>query len=112
MERGRLVCRGLSPGNSYEATLAIDENDNAKVTLDWTAWLNGDTIASVTNTLSGGLSLTAETTATPNHTFKVSGTSPGLIEHRMTTTTSTETKELRIWVSVGGVGLPRDYGHC
>jgi hypothetical protein len=112
MERGRLVCRGLAYGNAYEASLAIDENDNAKVTLDWTAWLDGDTIASVSNTVTGGVSLTAETTSSPTHTFKVSGSSPGLIEHRMTTTTSAETKELRILVAVGGAQLHDDYGHC
>lgn len=110
MESGRLVCRGLSNRKAFEASLPIDENDTVKLTIDWTGWLNGDTIASVANTVTGSIALSGAATATPQHTVKVSGSGSGLIEHRMTTTTSAETKEIRIWVPVNGVQISDDYG--
>lgn len=109
MERGKLVCRGLTQTAAYNASLALSEGDVSKVTMDWSEWLDGDTIASVDNTVTGQVEITSAATATPEHSFKVSGTGPGLIEHRITTTTGAETKTLRIWVGIAGNFLCDDY---
>jgi hypothetical protein len=103
MERGRLVCRGLSHGPAYAASLTIDDTDTIKITIDWSNWLGTDTIASVTNSACGGASLSGEATTSPTHSFKLQASSSGTIEHKMTTTASGETKTLRIHVHVRGV---------
>ena len=101
-EQGRLVTRGLTALSSYHARLPLDCDDTVTVTVDWTAWLGGDTISSVTNEPTS-CAVANESNTTKRATFNVSS-APGFIEHRITTANG-QTKELLI--EVGSAGMVR-----
>lgn len=107
LEDNRFVTRGVQQ-RSRDLILEVDEDETLKVTFDWSSWLGSDTIASVTNEVSGP-TLSGASNTTTQASFKVSG-GPGLIEHRITTTTGGETKEVRLWVSSPLANASDDYG--
>lgn len=97
-EQGKLVLRGLTP---YEggARITLDFDDRLDLTVDWSDWLGGDTIASVTNEdNSAAVDQASNTTTTA--TLWVKGYT-GRIEHRITTAGG-RTKELSIYVVSSG----------
>ncbi len=85
--------------------LELDEDETLKMDIDWTDWLDGDTIASQSNEADGPTVSAA--LATPVATLTISGDG-GTIQHRVTTTTGGETKELFIHVNQNETGF--DYG--
>ena len=108
MEQGKLILRGVKPrGRAVVANQ--DENETLAYTVNWSDWLGGDTIASVTNTVSG-LTVSAASNTTTTATFKLSGNRSGWLEHRITTTTGANTKELLILLEIDGYPIRDDYG--
>jgi len=93
-EQGRMVLRGLTP---YEGgvRLDMDHDEVLDVTIDWSGWLNTDTIASVTNEQNAA-SFTAESNTSTTATLTLRGYA-GTVEHRITTAAGL-VKELTIHV--------------
>ncbi len=95
LTQGRLVSRGCQTiGNKIY--LDLDSDETVKVEIDWTGFLEGDTIASQTNEANGPT--VTSVLATPLVTLTLSG-GGGTVEHRITTNTGAETKELFIIVN-------------
>lgn len=104
LENDRVAARGASrQGNGV--FLAIDPDETIPVNVDWTSWLAADTIASVSN-LASGVTISGASNTTTAASFKLSGSTAGYVEHRVTTTAGA-VKELIIWVN--GPAWPRDY---
>jgi hypothetical protein len=106
LENGRLVARGLSL-ISTGAALMLDEDETLSVTIDWSGWLDTDTISSVTNEVES-VSVSSESNTTTQASFSVSG-SPGIIQHRITTAAG-NIKELKLCINSPYVTTSSDYG--
>jgi hypothetical protein len=108
LEQGKTVLRGVKPRGN--AVVAIqDRNESLDYTVDWSGWLGTDTIASVSNTVSG-VSVSGASNTTTTATFTLSGTSTGWLEHRITTTAG-RVKELLVFLEVDGAPITSDYGY-
>lgn len=107
LQQAKTVLRGLKPrGNAIVAMQ--DENETLDYSVNWTTWLGTDTIASVTNTVTG-LSISNASNTTTTATFRLSGSISGWLEHRITTAGG-RTKELLILLEVSGFPITSDYG--
>lgn len=107
LEQGKLVLRGLKRSGS-NAILFLDSDETLNITFDWSAWLDDDTIASVTNNVTG-VSVSNESNTTTAATMNVSANYSGFLEHRITTDGGL-TKEMKVFVSVDGYAISDDYG--
>lgn len=107
LEQDKLILRGLK-ARGRAAVIAIDDNDLVDLTINWSTWLGSDTISSVSNTVTRA-SLSGASNTTTTATFKISSTSSGWVEHRITTAGGL-TKELLILVEVSGTPILDDYG--
>ena len=108
LEQAKLITRNCEKWRGA-VLLKKDPDETIDLEVDWTAWLDGDTIDQTNYELSGGVAV-SQALASPLVTLTISG-DPGVIYHRITTTTSAETKELKIAVEdPSGVSLiARDY---
>jgi hypothetical protein len=107
LEQAKTVLRGLKPrGNAIVALQ--DENETLDYSVNWATWLGTDTIASVTNTVTG-LTISNASNTTTTATFRLSGSISGWLEHRITTAGG-RTKELLILLEVSGFPITDDYG--
>lgn len=104
LENDRVSVRGASR-QLRGVVIDIDADETIPVTIDWTSWLAGDTISSVSN-LASGVTVSGASNTTTAASFKLSGSSAGYVEHRVTTTAGA-IKELIIWVN--GPAWPMDY---
>jgi hypothetical protein len=107
LEQGKLILRGCKPrGRAIVANQ--DSNETLAYTVNWSAWLGTDTIASVTNE-STCLTLSGASNTTTTATFKLSGSRSGWLEHRITTAGGL-TKELLVLLEIDGYPIRDDYG--
>jgi hypothetical protein len=107
LEQGKSILRGVKPrGNAVVAH--HDRNESLDYTVDWSGWLGSDTIASVTNSVTG-VSVSGASNTTTTATFTLSGTSSGWLEHRITTAAG-RVKELMVMLEVDGAPISDDYG--
>jgi hypothetical protein len=107
LEQAKLVLRGVKPrGRAVVANQ--DENETLTYTVNWSAWLGSDTIASVSN-VATGLTISGASNTTTTATFKLSGSRSGWLEHRITTAAGL-TKELLVLLEIDGYPIRDDYG--
>ena len=107
MQQGKQILRGLKPrGNA--AVLNLASGDSLDIRIDWSAWLGSDTIASVSNDVTGVQISSASNTPTTATLF-LSGQNSGWLEHRITTTAG-RIKQQMIFVEIGGFPVSDDYG--
>lgn len=107
LEQDKQILRGLKPRGKH-AVLSLDDNETLNITFNWSDWLGSDTIASVTNAAIGA-TISGASNTTTTATFKVSATSSGWIEHRITTVGGL-VKEKLIFVEVNSAPVNPDYG--
>ncbi|MCJ8334628.1 MAG: hypothetical protein MJH10_10345 [Epibacterium sp.] len=111
LEGGRFLTRGCNDMGSH-VLLRVDPDEVLVFTVDWTPWLGGNTIQSVSNQAEG-------VTITSNYsgsivTLKISG-SPGFIQHRISDSAG-QTKEVRLEVrtpegqTFGAYGFTSSHG--
>lgn len=104
LEQGKLITRGCEADGAV-VLIELDDDTSLDYTFDWSGWLGSDTIASTDNEATGP-TVTEKSATTTQVVLTISGNG-GLIEHRITTTTSGETQELRILVN----SPPRQRGY-
>lgn len=99
LQQGKLVSKGLAK-RGQKPVLYLDEDETLTLTIDWSAWLDSDTIVSVINETSG-VSVTGESNTTTEVSFTVSASaySGGYIQSRITTAAG-QTKEVTLLVEV------------
>jgi hypothetical protein len=107
LENGRLITRGIFR-RGRGAEILLDREEALPVTLDWSGWLDTDTIASVTNDTSGA-SVSSESNTTTTNAFTISGASTGYVDSRITTAAGS-IKELRVYVRNYDGSREKDYG--
>lgn len=83
LDNNRIAVRGASR-RDFGVGLTVDYDERVPVTVDWSAWLGSDTIASVTNEAVGS-GVTAASNTTKTASFSITRPNYGLIEHRITT---------------------------
>lgn len=107
LENNRFITRGIHRrGRAGE--ILLDRNEALPVSLDWSGWLDSDTIASVTNEASGA-SVSSESNTTTTNTFTVAGSSTGYVDSRITTAAGS-VKEFRLYVRNYDGYREKDYG--
>ncbi|MBL4940363.1 MAG: hypothetical protein JKY81_01720 [Colwellia sp.] len=106
LENNRMITRGIGQKNTG-AILELDIDETLPVSIDWSDWLGTDTISSVENDATSVTVSNASNTTT-TAAFSVSS-SPGVIEHRITTAAGS-IKELRVYVDTPGFSVTDDYG--
>lgn len=107
LQQGKQIRRGVKPrGKAVVANQ--DSNETLPYTIDWSGWLGADTIASVTNVVTG-LTISGASNTTTTATFSLSGSRSGWLEHRITTAAGS-VKELLVLLEVDGFPVADDYG--
>ena len=107
LENGRTITRGIGK-KTAGSVIELDNDETLPVSIDWSDWLDGDTISSVTNDPTG-VTVSGESNTTTTAAFSLSGNA-GLVEHRITTAAGT-IKEHRLYVDAVGYPLSNDYGY-
>tara|TARA_R100000951_G_scaffold19244_3_gene16026 strand:- start:12925 stop:13308 length:384 start_codon:yes stop_codon:yes gene_type:complete len=107
LENGRTITRGIGK-KTAGSVIELDNEETLPVSIDWSDWLDGDTISSVTNDPTG-VTVSGESNTTTTAAFSLSGNA-GLVEHRITTAAGT-IKEHRLYVDAVGYPLSNDYGY-
>jgi len=107
-EQAKLILRGVKPRGAA-VVAQQDRNEALNYTVDWSSWLGSDTISSVENATTG-ISLANASNTTTTATFRLSGTTTGWLEHRITTAAG-NTKELMVFLEIDGAPIVSDYGY-
>lgn len=105
LEQGRLITRGVQQHDG-QVVMDLHDDEQRLITIDWSAWLGSDAIASKA-TETHGPTVTDSSPSNTQTTLLISG-SPGCIQHRITTASSGETVELFFMVR-GQAYRDRDY---
>lgn len=82
LENGRTVVRGLSLRRAGPL-IEINDDEALTVTVDWSGWLQGNTISSVANSPQS-VTVTNAANTTTQASFDITATSSGWVEHLMT----------------------------
>lgn len=105
----RMATRGVSR-EGRGVSVDIDDDETTPITIDWSGFLEADTIASVVNNATSA-TVSVESNTTTTATFSVQANSPSLIEHRITTAAGT-VKELPIFINGSTVIRGGKYYDC
>ncbi len=107
LENGRFVCRGFRKVRGLPC-ISLDDDESLPITVDWSDWLQSDTISSVTNDATS-VTVSSASNTTTTATMTLSANSSGYVEHRITTAAGS-IKELVILVSGSSDSRQYDYG--
>lgn len=103
---GGINTRGASSSTPGMAALSLGDGDSQDVLIDWEPWLNGDTIASITNTGSTA-TVTTKSSDTTSATLTIAGTS-GHVQHQVTTASGAK-KSVFITINGNSDFMDREY---